>query len=368
MPRIDGQGGFIGSQASGAELVTDPVAQHFEPFPGAAADPDEIRALIVSGMGGEIGFVPDPERLVGWSGGEEIGVGGIGGGGEIEEAEDEIGAEGSLVTASDALGLDEIGGVAESGGVDEDDGQAADVGGFLDGIAGGAGDGRDDGAIESEQLVEQAGFAGIGTAEEDSAGAFAEESAFGGGPGQELGEVAGGIEASEQGDTGFRIDVFVGKIDVGFDMGEDEEEIVAEGMDALGEMTGELGMGGVQGELGAGVDEVDHGFGLGEVESAVEEGAPGEFAGFGEGCTGAEEGVEDLTGDEGTAVATDLDGILAGVGTRGAEDGEEDFIDATVIGVDVAVMDGVGGGGGGKRGRGATGLEAAVGDGEGLGA
>jgi len=147
-------------------------------------------------------------------------------------------------------------------------------------------------------------------------------------------------------------------------MGEDEEEIVAEGMDVLGEMAGELGMGGVEGELGAGVDEVDHGFGLGEVESAVEEGAPGEFAGFGEGCTGAEEGVEDLSGDEGTAVATDLDGILAGVGAWGAEDGEEDFVDATVFGVDVAVMDGVGGGNGGKRGRRTTGLEAAVGDGE----
>jgi len=190
MPCIDGQGGFIGSQASGAELVTDPVAQRFHSFTGAATDPDEIRALIVSGMGWEIGFVPDPERLVGWSAGEEGGVGGIGGGGEIEQAKDEIGALGGLVTASDAFGLDEIGGVAESGGVDEDDGQAADVGGFLDGIAGGAGDGRDDGAVDSEQLVEQAGLAGIGTAEEDGAGAFAEESAFGGGPGQAQGEIA----------------------------------------------------------------------------------------------------------------------------------------------------------------------------------
>ena len=48
------------------------------------------------------------------------------------------------------------------------------------------------------------------------------------------------------------------------------------GESALELLSGDLGL-----EEGLGVDEIADGFGLGEIEASVEEGAHGEFSGFG---------------------------------------------------------------------------------------
>ena len=69
---------------------------------------------------------------------------------------------------------------------------------------------------------------------------------------------------------------------------------------------------------------------MGEVEAAVEEGATGEFAGFGKSGTTIEKCLEDCLLDVEGAVAGDFDGVFASVGVGGTEEGDDDFVDEGV--------------------------------------
>ena len=82
------------------------------------------------------------------------------------------------MAAPDAFGLNGVGGFAQAGGIDEHHGDAANVGGFFNGIACGAGGGGDDSAIVPEQLIEQAGFAGVRAADDGGADSAAQDAAF----------------------------------------------------------------------------------------------------------------------------------------------------------------------------------------------
>ena len=66
--------------------------------------------------------------------------------------------------ALDADLLDGVVGVAQASGVDEVDGYAFDADLLDDAVAGGAGDGGDDGNFGAGQGVEQAGLADVGCA------------------------------------------------------------------------------------------------------------------------------------------------------------------------------------------------------------
>ena len=99
--------------------------------------------------------------------------------------QNELGAGHAVVAAPDTLGLDGIGRLAQAGGVNEHHGDTADVGGFLNGIARGAGGGRDDGAVVPKQLIEQTGFAGVGPTNDRGADTTAQDATFVGG-GEEL--------------------------------------------------------------------------------------------------------------------------------------------------------------------------------------
>jgi hypothetical protein len=171
--------------------------------------------------------------------------------------------------AFEAAAFEVAGGVAQAGGVDEAHGDAAEVDGFLDGVAGGAGFGADDGAVEAEQAVEQAGFPGVGGPGDHQAQAVAQDPpAFGGG--EQAGDRGKGrFEARAERRPGIRVDVLVGKVDEGLDVGEDRDEVEAQGFDPPAEAAGELRTGGAQGEVGLGGDHVHHRLGLGEVEFAI---------------------------------------------------------------------------------------------------
>src|SRR5215831_4523826 len=98
--------------------------------------------------------------------------------GRVQHMQNKVGLFEAFVAATDAFFLDFVGGIAEAGGINEDHGQAPNVGGFLDGIACGARDGRDDGSIVAEELVEKAGFAGVRPADDRGADASAKDLAF----------------------------------------------------------------------------------------------------------------------------------------------------------------------------------------------
>ena len=162
--------------------------------------------------------------------------------------------------------------------------------------------------------------------------------------------------------AGVRRDVLVREIDVGFDVRERFHEFIAELVDALGKLAGELLVGGAQGQFGAGMDQVGDGFGLGQIDPAVEEGAPGKLPGLGGPRAVLEDRVQDGFGREQAAMTGDFDDVLARERARRAHDGDQHLVHGVAASDDVAKMNGVRFGRGGFRGSAAGGDEAMVGD------
>ena len=84
----------------------------------------------------------------------------------IHHVEDDGGLLNGLIGALYADTLQLVVGLAYAGGVDEAEEGAVDVEGVLDGVAGGAGDVRHDGAFVLEQRVQQSRFAHIRLADD----------------------------------------------------------------------------------------------------------------------------------------------------------------------------------------------------------
>ena len=328
---VDGDGMIEGEGAALEDDGADGVAEFGEAGSILAGDRDGARGSLPVGMEGEVGFVEDEEVAVlgGWVEGDA--GGGRGGLAGVDDFEDEVGAFEFGLGALDADAFDVVEAFAEAGGIDEAEGDAVDLDDFFDGVASGAGGGADDGAFEAEEAVEEAAFADIGFANDDGAGAVAEDATLFGGIEQGAGAGEELVEAGLEGGAGVGGDVFFGEVDVGFDVGEDVDERRAEGFGFATDGTGELFVGGADSEGALGVDEVHDGLGLGEVHFAVEEGTLGEFAGFGRAGTGFEEGLEDALGDEEAAVALEFDGVFASVAGGVVEEDGDALVEGQVV-------------------------------------
>jgi hypothetical protein len=362
---VDGDG-VVGAEAAGTEDdALDGGAELIDAAGGGAGEGEGVWSWGPVWVEAEVAFIEENEVALAGGGGDGDAGGGGGGEAGIDDFDDEVGAFEFLVGALDADALDFVATFAEAGGIDEAEGDAVDLDDFLDGVAGGAGGGADDGALEAEQAIEQAAFADVGLADDDGAGAVAEDAALLGGVEEAAGAGDEVGEACLKGGAGVWGDVFFGEVDVGLDVGEDVDERSAEGVGFLADGAGELLVGGAEGESALGVDEVHDGLGLGEVDFAVEEGALGELAGFSGAGSGLEEGFEDALGDEHTAVAVEFDDGFSGVAGGGAEEEGDALIEGEALGVH-----GLGevGEAWGPVGQGFAGAEDFGGDGDGLGA
>ena len=137
--------------------------------------------------------------------------------------------------ALDADSLDRVVGVAQAGSVDEVDGHAFDADLLDDAVAGGAGDGSDDGDFGTGQRVEQAGLADVGGAGKHDVQALAQ-----------AGTALGGVEEASQGvvnagqaasGIGFlqEVDFFFGEVEGGLDQHAQGEQLFGQVVDLPGE-------------------------------------------------------------------------------------------------------------------------------------
>ena len=284
-------------------------------------------------MQGEISLIEDEQVAMLGGGGNDDARAGGGGLAGVDDFEDQISA---LEFRLGALNADALNGVApftQSGGIDETKGDAVDLDDFFDGVARGAGGGADDGALEAEQAIEEATFADVGFANDDGAGAVTEDAALLGGVEQAagVGEEIG--KAALKGGAGVGRNVFLRKIDVGFDVGEDVDQGLAEGFGFAADDAGELFVGGTNGEGALGMDEVHDGLGLSEIHFAVEESALGEFARFGMAGTGFEEGFQETLSDQNAAVALELKGGFASVTSAAVKEDDDALVEDEAFGV-----------------------------------
>ncbi len=78
-----------------------------------------------------------------------------------------------LAAAANSFDFNLVPRFAQTGGINEHNRQPADIGGFFNRVARRARNGRDDGAIMAEQLIQQAGFASVRAANNGCANATA---------------------------------------------------------------------------------------------------------------------------------------------------------------------------------------------------
>ena len=114
------------------------------------------------------------------------------------------------------------------------------------------------------------------------------------------------------------VDVVFGKVDAGFEQGDEFDERLFDGRHAVAERAAHLAGGLARLGEGLRVDEVANRFSLREVEPAGEECALGKFAGLGQARAQLEGAAQQQLQHHGRAVRCDLNQIFGGIGARSA--------------------------------------------------
>ncbi len=125
------------------------------------------------------------------------------------------------------------------------------------------------------------------------------------------------------------------------DVREREHQVVAELVDALGKFPGELFVGGREREFGARVNQIGNSLGLRQINATIQKCTLGEFARLGEPRAVGEQRVEHKLGGQQSAMAGNLDGVLARERARRAQDGEQHFVNHFFTSDNFAELNGV---------------------------
>ncbi len=241
----------------------------------------------------------------------------------VEEVEQDASASGCFDRTAHTLLFDVVVRGAQAGSVRQFARRAAYGDPLLHGIAGGARGGGDNGAILSTEGVKKAGFASIRSTDDGDVDA--------------LSQYLAALSRSEQGadvirclgelcsDTGrgIRGDVFVGKINVSFDMCQHGDEGLAELGNFFAQPSTHSGESSREREVGLGCDQVHDTFGLGQVHLAIQKSSLGELACFRESGAGGAGSGEYFFYDGGIAVAGDLEHVFAREGAGAMEGCDE---------------------------------------------
>ena len=247
-------------------------------------------------------------------------------GGCVEQHQDGGGGGGFLQRPTDALGFHHVLRDPESGGVDEPEAQTLDGARVFYRVARRSRDVRYNGPVVAQQGVEQGGFSAVGRADDGHRNALFQRVSGGEAVGQTTDPSQEVDKQCVEPIAVSELDILLGKIELQFQEAGESDERFSKGVDFLGEAAAEL----VQGEaMGACVlrgNQVRHGFRLGEVETAVQEGALGEFTGTRLPTAGLNEGAHDFLLNERGTVDVELNGVFSGVGLGAAHHQSESFI------------------------------------------
>ena len=232
--------------------------------------------------------------------------------GIVADQHGKVGALEFGACAAHAFHLDRVGRFAQAGGVDQGQGDAIEMDRFAQHVACGAGDLGDDRALAGGQTVEQAGLAGIRSADDDHVQAV-EQAHAAPARGEDVIElVAQALEIAEHGRVGQKVDFLFGEIDGRLDPDAQAYDALGEGVHLSRKVAFETAHGGARGGFGAARDQVGDRFGLGQVDLAVEEGTLGELAGPRVARTERDATLEQAAQHDRAAMHLQLEHILAG--------------------------------------------------------
>ena len=144
------------------------------------------------------------------------------------------------MTAANAFLFDHIAGLPQTCGIDKHHWQTANVRRLFDRVACRAGNRRNDRAVVSEQLIEQTRLARVRPANDGRANAAPQNLSFVRRPEEFIHKRHAALQPREQLLPGVRRDVFIGKVNVRLDMRQRFHHVIAQLIDSLRKLAGEL--------------------------------------------------------------------------------------------------------------------------------
>src|SRR5690606_2435688 len=205
--------------------------------------------------------------------------------------------------------------------------------GFVQQVAGGAGNLGDDGALAAGQGVEQRALAGIGRPNQHRVQAVA-QAAPALGRGQQLVQLRPGLaQALAQGLATEGVERLVGEVDRGLDLHPDRKQGRGEGLDPRRELALQRAPGGAGGAQVGGGDQVGDRLGLGQVQASVETGTLTELARARVHRAQLPAAREQLPQHRQAAVRLQFDHVLAGVAGRRHEQQRDAVVDHRAVAV-----------------------------------
>jgi hypothetical protein len=276
---------------------------------------------------GEIAFITNHQgvSLFGGFGFQKVFFGAAGTG-AIQHYQGKVGIGHRSEASFNAELFDGFIGLADARGIDKAHGDSFDIRSFRYEIASGAWYIRDDGAILFEEPIEQAAFSGVRRPHDCERETVTHQIAVSEAVYETCRTLLDGTQAAQQFFGRRHVDIVFGEVDAGFEQGDQFGELRLERGQHL--RYGSLRLaGGYAGLIESGrFDEVANGFGLRQIDAAVDIGAEGELAWFGDAGSEFEAAGDAVAKDYGRTVAGDLDYVFGGVRAGCGKESDDYFV------------------------------------------
>ena len=237
---------------------------------------------------------------------------------------------------SDPLRFDYIRTFTQTCCIENMQGHAVDVDALADDVAGGSREWGHDGRVISRQPVEQTRLARIGPSRDDHRHSLAQQAPLSRALLDRIEVVVHGPEALLELAVGQEVDLLLREIDCRLDVSAQVDHRVGQPAHHGGELTLQRAHGGACRLARAGVDEVGDRLCLREVQLVVEERALREFPRQGAPRAELRHPRHQRLEHQRSAVAVQLEDVLAGVGMRPGEEEREAGIDRLLRGIEEA--------------------------------
>ena len=244
----------------------------------------------------------------------------------------QIGARQFIAGAAHALDFHRIQRIAQASGIDQGHADAVEIDGLAQEVARGPRQVGDDGPIACCQGVEQAGLAGVRTADDDDMQAVGKAYATAAGGKQVIEPAAGRDKVLKQLRCRQEIDLLLGKINRRFDPHAQAHDRFGQCLHATGKFAIEAAHGGACRRLRAAGNQVGDGLGLDQVDLAIEKGTFGKLTRPRLARTEFDDARQQAAEDDRAAMRLQFDDVLAGEGMgRGEMDDQATIQHAAVF-------------------------------------
>ena len=221
--------------------------------------------------------------------------------------------------ALDADALDGILSLAQARGVDDVQRNAFDLYRLAQGIARGAGDLGDDGAVFAGELVQQAGLADVGLTHQHHVQATAQQCALARAIENVLQLLTDGVESRQRARLLEKLDLLFREIEGGFDQHAQINQRIDNAVNLFRESARKRAQRRARGGGGGRLDEISNALGLGQIELAIEKGAARELARLGQAGAQLQTALEQHLHDDRAAMALQLEHVFTSEGRGGGK-------------------------------------------------